>query len=73
MKKTGDRRDRPMSRRCARRYSPQRKRQLVVGGDRLTSHSAWTQHRAHADAKLASVVGNNHGVRQQSLMADRAS
>ena len=25
-----------------------------------------------ADAKLARVIGNNHGVRQQALMVDRA-
>jgi len=28
--------------------------------------------RVRADAKLARVVGNNHGVRQQALMMDRA-
>jgi hypothetical protein len=28
--------------------------------------------RVRADAKLARVIGNNHGVRQQALMVDRA-
>ena len=47
---------------------------LVVGGDQLMDEPFGVDpaQRVRADAKLARVVGNNHGVRQQSLMVDRA-
>ena len=47
---------------------------LVVGGKELVDKAFGMNpaQRMDADAELAGVVGNNDGVRQQPLMADRA-
>ena len=45
---------------------------LVVGGDQLMDEPFGVDpaSRVRADAKLARVIGNNHGVRQQALMVN---
>src|SRR5271165_1505780 len=47
---------------------------LVVGGNQLMDETFGMNPAqcARADAKLTSVVGNNHGIGQQALMVDRA-
>ena len=47
---------------------------LVVGGNQLVDEAFGVNpaQRMDADAKLAGVIGNDDGVRQQPLMADRA-